>query len=108
MRLVLDSAENGSGAHRPDPALIKAIVRAHRWFEDLVNGRAGSFRDIAKAEGVTHRYVGHLLPLAFLAPDIVAAILAGRQPVDLTAEMLTKRTDLPLGWAEQKMLLGFD
>jgi hypothetical protein len=48
------------------------------------------------------------MPLAFLAPDIVAAILAGRQPVDLTAETLTKRTDLPLGWGEQKTLLDFD
>ena len=108
MRLVLDGEEKGPAAHRPDPALIKAVVRAHRWFEDLASGRAGSFRDIAKAEGVTHRYVGHLMPLAFLAPDIVAAILAGRQPVDLTAETLTKRTDLPLGWGEQKTLLDFD
>jgi hypothetical protein len=108
MRLVLDSAENGPRPHRPDPALIKAVVRANRWFEDLVNGRGRSFRDIAKEEGLTHRYVGHLLPLAFLAPDIVAAILAGRQPVDLTAETLTKRIDIPLAWAEQEALLGFD
>jgi hypothetical protein len=107
-RLVLDGAASGPRAQRPDPALIKAVVRAHRWFDDLASGRAGSFRDIAKAEGVTHRYVGHLMPLAFLAPDIVAAILAGTQPVDLTVEILTKRIDLPLGWGEQKDLLGFD
>jgi hypothetical protein len=48
------------------------------------------------------------MPLAFLAPDIVAAILAGTQPVDLTTEALTKRIDLPVGWAEQRALLGFD
>ena len=48
------------------------------------------------------------MPLAFLAPDIVAAILAGTQPVDLTTELLTKRTDLPLSSAEQRALLGFD
>jgi hypothetical protein len=52
--------------------------------------------------------VGHLIPLAFLAPDIVAGILAGTQPVDLTTESLTKRIDLPLDWTEQRMLLGFD
>jgi hypothetical protein len=52
--------------------------------------------------------VGHLIPLAFLAPDIVATILSGTQPVDLTTETLTKRIDLPLAWAEQWALLGFD
>jgi hypothetical protein len=50
---------------------------------------------------------GHLIPLAFLAPDIVAGILSGTQPVDLTTETLTKRIDISLGWAEQEALLGF-
>jgi site-specific DNA recombinase len=108
MRWVVGDAQEGLGAPRPDPALIKAVVRAHRWFDDLVSGRARSLRDIAKGEGVTHRYVGHLMPLAFLAPDIVAAIFAGTQPVDLTTETLTKRIDLPLDWADQRALLGFD
>ena len=48
------------------------------------------------------------MPLAFLAPDIVARILSGTQPVDLTTEELTKRIDLPLDWTEQRALLGFD
>ena len=48
------------------------------------------------------------MPLAFLAPEIVEAILAGTQPAHLTAETLTKHTDLPLSWTEQKTLLGFD
>jgi hypothetical protein len=108
MRWVVGDAQEGLGTPRPDPALIKAVVRAHRWFDELVSGRARSLRDVAKAEGVTHRYVGHLMPLAFLAPDIIAAIFAGTQPVDLTAEALTKRIDLPLDWAEQRALLGFD
>jgi hypothetical protein len=47
------------------------------------------------------------LPLAFLAPDIVEAILQGRQPVELTALRL-KRTRLPLSWVEQRRLLGFE
>jgi hypothetical protein len=64
--------------------------------------------DIAKAEGVTVRYVRRLLPLAFLAPDIVAMVLAGTQPVHLTTELLTKRTDLLLDREEQRALLGFD
>lgn len=40
--------------------------------------------------------------------EIVASILQGTQPVDLTAEALAKRVDLPLDWREQKALLGFD
>jgi site-specific DNA recombinase len=105
MRIVIGSGRDGSTARQPDAALIKAVVRARAWFEDLVSGRARSHGEIAKREGVTGRYVRHLMPLAFLSPDIVAAIVGGAQPVDLMAETLTKRADLPLGWAEQKSLL---
>lgn len=59
-------------------------------------------------ETARDRYVTKLLPPACLAPEIVASILQGTQPVDLTAETLAKRVDLPLGWSEQKALLGFD
>jgi DNA invertase Pin-like site-specific DNA recombinase len=108
MRLVLHNGNSGSGDARVDPALVKAIVRGRQWFEDLASGRAGSLHEIAEAEGVTDRYVGHLLPMAFLAPDIVASILSGAQPVELTTEVLTKRIELPLGWVEQRAMLGFD
>ncbi len=46
--------------------------------------------------------------MAFLAPDVVARILSGTQPVTLTTEELTKRIDLPLAWTEQRTRLGFD
>jgi site-specific DNA recombinase len=108
MRLALHGGEQGSGDGRVDPALVKAIVRGRKWFEDLASGRVGSLLEIAEAEGVSDRYVGHLIPMAFLAPDIVARILSGTQPVDLTTEALTKRIDLPVGWAEQRAMLGFD
>ena len=91
-----------------DPALVKAVVRGRQWFEDLARGRAESIAEICETEGVSARFVGRLIPLAFLAPDIVARILSGTQPVDLTSENLTKRTDLPLAWTEQRTLLGFD
>ncbi len=47
------------------------------------------------------------MPLAFLAPEIVEAILSGCQPIAMSAEALIKRTDLPHRWDEQKALLGF-
>ena len=108
MRLVLYDGENGTANPRVDAALVKAIVRGRKWFEQLATGRARSFAEIARAEGVTNRYVAHLVPLAFLAPDIVARVFSGTQPVDLTTDVLTKRVDLPLAWMEQKAMLGFD
>ena len=105
---AMNGRPDGSSDARVDPALVKAIVRGRKWFDDLASGRASSLVGIAKAEGVTDRYVGHLLPLAFLAPDIVASVLSGTHPVDLTTEALTKRISLPLAWAGQRKLLGFD
>jgi hypothetical protein len=49
-----------------------------------------------------------IMDLAFLAPDIIESIIAGRQPADLNVEKLTKRIDLPLEWAQQHRLLGFN
>ena len=104
MRLVLETGQNGSDS-KADPALIKAVVRARKWFDNLATGNARSLGDIAKEEGVSDRYVTKLLPLAFLAPEVVETILEGTQPFELTAEALTKRVNLPLDWAEQRSLL---
>jgi DNA invertase Pin-like site-specific DNA recombinase len=90
---------------RPNPALIKKLVRAHQWFEQLRSGQASSIRQIALTEDLTGRYVARILQLAFLAPDIQEAILHGRQPPDLTIEHL--RPPLPLTWSEQRRRLGF-
>ena len=68
--------------------LIKALVRAHRWRRRIESGQAKSITDLAEQEGVTDAYVCRL-PLTCLAPDIVEAILDGRQPKGLRlAEML--------------------
>ena len=105
-RLVLLGADATSSDPRVDPALFKAIVRARGWFEDLSSGRARSLEDIGKADNVSDRYVGALMPLAFLSPEIVGRILCGTQPIDLTAVSLTTRVSIPLGWQDQKRLLG--
>jgi site-specific DNA recombinase len=65
-----------------------------------------SLEAIADRERVSARYVSRLLPLAFLAPDIVDQILQGRHPADLSAARLTNRLDLPLDWAHQRELIG--
>lgn len=91
-----------------DPALLKAISRGRKWFEELASGHVGSLLEIAKAERVTDRYVGQLIPLAFLAPQLISNILSGTHPVDITTEKLTKQIDLPLAWVEQISLFGCD
>ena len=48
------------------------------------------------------RYVGRLFRLAFLAPDVVEAIVEGRQPISLTAEAVTRNIEMPLEWRSQK------
>ena len=57
--------------------------------------------------GTSQGDVSRRLPLAFLAPDIVTAILEGRQPIELTAARMIRIRDLPLSWAEQRQVLGF-
>jgi hypothetical protein len=91
---------------RPDPALIKALVRAHQWFEQLRSGQASSIRHLALTEGLTERYVARILQLAFLAPDIQEATLQGTQPPDLTIEHL--RSPIPLTWSEQRRCMASD
>src|ERR671911_785812 len=77
---------------RPDDTLIKALVRAHRWRRRIESGQARSVTDLAEQERVTVAYVCRLLPLTCLAPEIVAAILDGRQPKGLRlAEVLGDR-----------------
>ena len=84
-----------------DETLVKALVRAHRWRRRIESGKAKSITDLAEHEGVTVAYVCRLLPLTCLAPDIVEAILDGRQPKGLRlAEMLGNG---PVGWNEQRV-----
>jgi hypothetical protein len=86
---------------RRDETLVKALVRAHRWRRRIESGQARSITDLAEQEGVTDAYVCRLLPLTCLAPDIVEAILDGRQPKGLRpAEILGNG---PLAWAEQRL-----
>ncbi len=101
---------NGDSKTSPktDPVLLKLIARAHCWFDDLVSGRSASMVEIGKREKVGKRYVSRIIPLAFLAPQIVEQIVNGCQPPELTAESLLKyRTQLPPEWESQQRALKF-
>src|ERR671919_1870527 len=103
-KLIMTPEGAAAPARKPsrDETLIKALVRAHRWRRRIESGQAKSITDLAEQEGVTLAYVCRLLPLTCLAPDIVEAILDGRQPkgVRLT-EMLGNG---PVAWGEQRRI----
>jgi site-specific DNA recombinase len=90
----------------PDMKLIALLADAHRWVNDLARGRASSVRDLARESNRDPSEVSRVLPLAFLAPAIVKAILDGRQPLEITPHQL-KRLVLPLEWSDQRRRLGF-
>lgn len=91
MRLIVES--DRPAAAKVDPTLVKEIVRAHRCFDALLTGKA-SIAELAKNEGVDDRYISCVLPLAFIAPEIVESIVRGNQPADLNATKLIRRVDL--------------
>ena len=61
-----------------------ATVQARRWQSMLASGEAASIQDIATRDRICPIYTGQVLPRAFLAPDLVEAILDGRQPARLS------------------------
>ena len=105
LRLVVNRGARASC--KTDQSLLRAVARAHCWFNDLVSGRCGSMVEIAKRNGVGKQYVSRLIRLAFLAPEMVERIAAGRQPPELTAQALRSgRFDIPVDWVTQKRALG--
>lgn len=91
---------------RIDQILIRAIAKAHRWAEELFSGSVPNMAAICSRENIDKGSLSRMVNLAFLAPDIVEAIVAGRQPASMTLQKLLK-TILPLAWEEQKQFLGF-
>lgn len=70
--------------------MVQALARGFRWRKLLETGVYGTIDEIAAKEKINSSYVGRLLRLTLLAPDIVEAILDGRQPVEMTFAMLLK------------------
>ena len=91
----------------PNPNLVEIITLSHDWWHRLQSGQAESVRELAAAERVSRAYMGRVLRLAFLAPDIVEAILEGTQPVTLSTKRQLLHQNLPFRWSDQHRLLGF-
>ena len=89
---------------RADPALVKALARAFRYQRLLDEGRYASISEIAAAEKIERGYLGSLLRLTLLAPDIVEYILDARQPPGLSLPRLLE--PFPLAWDEQRSVVA--
>jgi hypothetical protein len=85
---------SGVPVRHPRPALIKAVVRGHAWHRKVLDGEVADMRSLALQVGLTPHYVRNVFTCAFLAPDIVEAILEGRQPLALKFAHLYK--EIPL------------
>lgn len=84
---------------RPDDALVKALARAFRWKRMLDSGEFATIAELAACEKITLSYLTRVLRLTLLAPDLVAAILDGRQGPEVTLARLME--PLPAEWTEQ-------
>ena len=84
---------------RQDITLIKAVARAFRWRRMLETGRFSTINELAAAEKINSSYVSRVLRLTLLAPDIVEAILDGRQPEGMTLPALME--PFPVAWDRQ-------
>ena len=104
VKLVIAGEEPKTTSTRINQSLIKAIARGRHWYEQLISQDKVSLTELAVKSGVNDRYASRILRSAFLAPDIVEAILDGRQPVGLTLDKMLD--DLPLDWEKQRKALN--
>ena len=84
---------------RIDSAFVKALARAFRWRKLLETSVYGTIAELARAERINPSYVSRVLRLTLLAPDIVEAVLDGRQPEDVT--LATAMAGVPVVWEQQ-------
>ena len=105
MRMLVENTNDQTTA---DPGLLRIVARAHEIHERLMQNTDLTVHVIANQERVSANYVYRLLRLPALAPDIITAIVNGKNPPQLTAKKLMRLTpQIPVDWAEQRKLLGF-
>ncbi|HMM08768.1 MULTISPECIES: hypothetical protein [Pseudomonadota] len=89
---------------KTDSTLVKALARAFRWKRMLESGEFATIGELAEREGIAFTYMARVLRLTLLAPDIVEAILEGKQSSDVTLKGLME--PFPLEWRSQMALLS--
>lgn len=97
-----DVVEKTDKTPKRDETLVRAIVKSHCWRRRIECGQAKSITDLAGQEGVSDAYVCQMLPLTTLSPEIVAAIIDGRQSNLVKLQSLKRNT--PSDWKRQREL----
>ncbi|MEJ6676216.1 MAG: hypothetical protein QNK91_01535, partial [Parasphingorhabdus sp.] len=86
----------------PNATLQKLVAQAFAAQELLLTGKPSP-----ALSDYSRRYLGQLVRISWLAPDIISAIMDGTQPVDLTGRKLTRANAIPLDWPSQRKMFGF-
>lgn len=94
LRLVIPSEGAPEESAKRDDSLVRFIARGRHWYRQITSGEMPSIQAIAKAEGVTERYVARVLRGSLLAPVLMQKILDGQQPLSLTGRSLLDAPDI--------------
>lgn len=103
-RKEMQLPEGAPAQRRPDDALVKALARAFRWKRMLESGDFTTISELADRDGIAVSYVTRVLRLTQLSPDLVEAILDGRQGPGVTLARLME--PFSPAWTEQRIALG--
>ena len=106
LRLVIPGPQTIAVPAARDARLVALLAEAHRARQLIISRPGTSIANIAAAHSRCRTRLARLVALSCLAPDIVTAIVEGRQPQGLSARRLLE-IELPLAWADQRALLGF-
>ena len=106
LRLVIPGPIADTGFRHRDPNLVRLVAEVHAARELVIANAGKTISTIAREAKCCRVRLNRVLALACLAPDIITAILEGRQPIGLSSTTMF-RTNLPLDWAEQRLALGF-
>lgn len=95
-----------SNASKADQTFVNALAKAFRWQTMLEDGTYASPKELAQREGMDITHLYRVMRLTLLAPDIIEAVLKGKQPRTLTLQNVIR--GFPISWAQQRQKFGFD
>ncbi len=98
-RKEMQMPDGASGQSKMDNTLVKALARAFRWKRILESGEFTTIAELAEHEGIAPSYMTRVLRLTLLAPEIVEAILDGKQSAELTLARVLEL--FPVEWSRQ-------
>ena len=87
-RIVASAIEPHIQSRTQDPHILQALGRAWAWRRKLESGEAATIHDIAKAENVTDRFVGRMMRLAYLPPDVLQNLVIWQEPCAVSIQGL--------------------